>query len=188
MPYTCEPLITVCGRNGTVRRTMYDPISIARLNLCHPVLKQKVLAAMDDLAKDSIYFRVAQGLRTYAEQDSLYALGRTVLTTSDGKRQGIVTNARGGFSNHNFGYAVDCYPFLQGQKGNLNFDPASAQFQKMVDALKAQGLAWGGDWQSMKDYPHFQLSEFPVTPTSADRVALAEGGVAKVWEQYPVEA
>ena len=40
------------------------------------------------------------GTRTYAEQDALYAQGRT----TGGKR---VTNARGGYSNHNFGVAGD---------------------------------------------------------------------------------
>lgn len=163
----------------------YDAISLAHLEPCHPLLKKKVLAAMDGLRVGGIFFRVAQGLRTYAEQDSLYALGRTVLVTADGKRQGIVTNARGGYSNHNFGCAVDCYPFLKGNAGNLNFDPSTPQFQRMVAALKLQGLAWGGDWQSLKDYPHFQLANVPVTPTSADRIAFATGGLADVWRLYP---
>jgi hypothetical protein len=37
----------------------------------------------------------------------------------------------------------------------------------MVDALKAQGLAWGGDWIHFKDDDHFQLSNIPANPSSA---------------------
>ena len=48
-------------------------------------------------------FEVTQGLRTYAEQDALYAQGRTV----PGE---IVTNAAAGYSWHNFGNAVDLVP------------------------------------------------------------------------------
>jgi hypothetical protein len=42
-----------------------------------------------------------QGVRTFAEQDALYAQGRT--------RKGLrVTNAKGGQSYHNYGLAADC--------------------------------------------------------------------------------
>jgi len=158
----------------------YDLPSEAKLALVHPALSAKVHAAMDALAAKRTFFRVAQGLRTYAEQDALYAQGRT----SPGH---IVTNARGGWSNHNFGMAVDCYPFLSGASGDLNWNARSPQFGAMVDALKWEGLVWGGDWHSLPDPPHFQLASVPVTPTNADRVAYAEGGYPQVWKQYSVE-
>lgn len=47
-----------------------------------------------------ITIKVISGLRSYEEQNNLYAQGRS--------RPGrIVTNARGGYSNHNFGIAFD---------------------------------------------------------------------------------
>jgi hypothetical protein len=46
-------------------------------------------------------------MRSFAEQDALYAQGRT----KPGK---IVTKARGGFSNHNFGVAFDIGVFKGG--------------------------------------------------------------------------
>ena len=46
---------------------------------------------------------VVQGRRTIAEQNSLYAQGRTAPGN-------IVTNAQGGSSAHNFGLAVDMVP------------------------------------------------------------------------------
>lgn len=41
------------------------------------------------------------GFRSFAEQDKLYAQGRT------NKSKPIVTNARGGYSAHNYGLAID---------------------------------------------------------------------------------
>jgi|SRR6185437_1675839 len=157
---------------------MTDAISNRRLLQVHPTLVEKVNAAANFLAMEGQYFRVAQGLRTYAEQDALYAQGRT----AEGK---IVTNAKGGYSNHNFGMAVDCYPFISGSSGDLNWDAESEQFQRMVAALKAQGLIWGGDWKTLKDPPHFQLAGAPVSPTDADRAAFSQGGIQAVWKLYP---
>ncbi len=47
-----------------------------------------------------ITINIISGLRSYEEQDALYAQGRT----APGNK---VTNARGGYSNHNFGIAFD---------------------------------------------------------------------------------
>ncbi len=154
-----------------------DPISQARLLGVHPVLAAKVNAAADALAARGIYFRVAQAMRSYAAQDALFAQGRT----APGE---IVTNARGGYSNHNFGCAVDCYPFLVACTGQLDWNAESPLFEAMVAALKAEGLAWGGDWETLKDYPHFQLADVAVTPTDADRAAFAAGGIQAVWAMY----
>ena len=59
-----------------------------------------------------IDLRVTDGFRTVAQQDKLYAQGRTT-------KGSIVTKARGGFSNHNFGLAVDVVPF---ENGKLNWN------------------------------------------------------------------
>jgi hypothetical protein len=156
-----------------------EQISEQRLALVHPALAAKVRAAHDALiAAGKPGFRVAQGLRTYAQQQALYEQGREMPGP-------IVTDAPEGYSNHNFGCAVDCYPFLTGDSGALNWNAASLGFQVMVEALKAQGLAWGGDWISIKDDPHFQLANVPVTPTAEDRAAFASGGLTAVWALYP---
>mgnify|MGYP000997939771 FL=1 len=85
------------------------------------------------------------GLRSYAEQDALYAQGRT--------RPGdIVTRARGGYSNHNFGIAFDVGLFERNQY--LGESP----LYKAVGALGEElGLEWGGNWRTLVDQPHFQL-------------------------------
>lgn len=97
-------------------------------------------------ARDNgIAINIISGTRTYAEQDALYAQGRT--TAGD-----IVTNARGGYSNHNFGIAFDIGVF----SGN-RYLPESPLY-KAVGALGMElGLEWGGNWTSIVDQPHFQL-------------------------------
>ncbi|USP39251.1 M15 family metallopeptidase [Acinetobacter sp. XS-4] len=94
-----------------------------------------------------IDIKVISGLRTYAEQDKLYAQGRT-----ENIKGGIVTNAKGGQSNHNFGIAFDIGVF-EG-KEYLEDSPK----YKAVGALGMQlGLEWGGNWKTIVDQPHFQL-------------------------------
>ena len=80
--------------------------------------------------------RVTQGLRTYAEQDALYAQGRTTPGP-------IVTNARGGQSYHNFGLAIDVAP-VQGGRANPRAYPSS----RTVGIGKGLGFSWGGDFTS----------------------------------------
>lgn len=92
-----------------------------------------------------IRIKVISGLRSYEEQDALYAKGRT----APGPK---VTNARGGYSNHNFGIAFDVGVF-EGSK----YLPGSVKY-KAVGALGMDlGLEWGGHWTTIVDQPHFQL-------------------------------
>ena len=102
-------------------------------------------ALVQKAAISGITIRIISGFRTYAEQDALYAQGRTQLGS-------IVTNAKGGYSNHNFGIAFDVGVF-EGSK----YLPDSPKY-KAVGALGIDlGLEWGGNWKTIVDQPHFQL-------------------------------
>jgi peptidoglycan LD-endopeptidase CwlK len=94
----------------------------------------------------NINARIISGTRTYAEQDILYAKGRT----SPGN---IVTNARGGASNHNFGIAWDIGIFTS----NGKYLEESPLYDQAAQAGLTPELEWGGNWQSFKDKPHYQL-------------------------------
>ena len=95
--------------------------------------------------QNRINIKVLSGLRSYAEQDALYAQGRT----APGK---IVTRAKAGYSNHNFGIAFDIGVF----EGNKYLDESPKY--KAVGVLGVDlGLEWGGNWKSIVDQPHFQL-------------------------------
>ncbi|KOP29470.1 hypothetical protein ADM98_11375 [Exiguobacterium sp. BMC-KP] len=107
-------------------------------------------AVIKELAPKGIYVGVAQGYRSKAEQDALYAQGRT-------KPGPIVTGARGGQSNHNFGVAVDLFVYSDdGTKSNF-YSPGNSKLSAIVAAMKKRGMEWGGDWKGFPDYPHYQL-------------------------------
>lgn len=92
-----------------------------------------------------ININIISGTRTFEEQDSLYAQGRST-------RGPKVTNARGGYSNHNFGIAFDIGVF----DGNRYL--AESPLYKAVGALGMElGLDWGGSWKNIVDQPHFEL-------------------------------
>ncbi len=96
-------------------------------------------------AANGIDIKIISGTRTYAEQDALYAHGRT-------KPRKKVTNARGGYSSHNFGIAFDVGVF-SGRKYLGNSPKYKAAGALGMDL----GLEWGGNWTSIVDQPHFQL-------------------------------
>ncbi|KAF6658852.1 M15 family metallopeptidase [Paenibacillus polymyxa] len=100
---------------------------------------------------------ITQGLRTIDEQNGLYTQGRT-------KPGQIVTNARGGYSYHNFGVAIDFALLLPDGK-NVSWDmkrdgdgDGIADWDEVVAEAKRIGWNWGGDWRSFKDYPHFEMT------------------------------
>jgi len=134
--------------------------SEAVLATVNPDLADKVRTAAASLEAAGTYLLVVSGLRSAAEQNTLYAQGRT----APGH---VVTNAKAGQSMHNYGLAVDVVPYLSGQSGDLNWKPETDQFNAMVGAMKAQGLVWGGDWVKFPDDDHFQLPGIPASPNQA---------------------
>jgi hypothetical protein len=125
---------------------MKDALSIDRVNKTHPkarnAFKQFIEAAEREL---DITLRVTYGLRTKAEQDALYAQGRT----KPGK---IITNAKGGQSYHNYGLAIDVVPMVK-NKPDWNYD-----FSKLAPIAARFGIAWGGNFKNLVDKPHFEIT------------------------------
>lgn len=125
--------------------------SIAKL---HPQVRDKIRKFINDVyTKHQVQLVIVQDYRTYVQQDALYAKGRTASGS-------VVTNARGGQSNHNFALAVDVFPLWE--DGKLHMDVKSDQknikiLKKIAPIGKGIGLEWGGDWKSIIDNPHFQL-------------------------------
>ncbi|MEK3669654.1 M15 family metallopeptidase [Paenibacillus sp. FSL R10-2771] len=123
----------------------------------HPVL----LAGATELIRRSyargIPILITQGMRTIAEQNALYAQGRT-------KKGAIVTNAKGGNSYHNYGLAID-YALLLPDGKSVSWDMKRdgdgdkvADWQEVAQEAKKLGFEWGGDWSSFKDYSHLQMT------------------------------
>ena len=121
------------------------------ITLCHPRLQ--AIASEGVKACESAGLKVAIGetYRTVAEQDALYAQGRT-------KPGNKVTNARGSSysSQHQWGIAFDFY--RADGKGAYNED--GDFFGRAATIAKNLGLAWGGDWKSIVDKPHVYLPDW----------------------------
>ena len=150
---------------------MSDKVTLDRIQLLHPKVRDEVkniyLNEIIPALSGKAICRFAYTLRTFAEQDALYAQGRTKLFDANGKKLGVVTKAKGGQSIHNFGLALDIV-LLKDTNGDGTFESASwedtidfdkdgrADWMEIVSILKKNGWIWGGDWKSFKDKPHFE--------------------------------
>ena len=125
-----------------------DKLTLARAQLLHPMIRDAVIAILEDLKlPQGVQVRITQSLRTFAEQDKLYAQGRS----APGQK---VTNARAGESLHNFGLAFDFVLLVNGQVSWT----VDENWKKVAASFKEQGFSWGGEWKSIKDYPHLEKS------------------------------
>ena len=91
-----EPADIVLNETGDRTNARSEAVIATLLPQVQPYARALFFKARDH----GIAINIISGLRTYAEQDALYAKGRT----APGRK---VTNARGGYSNHNFGIAFD---------------------------------------------------------------------------------
>ena len=138
-----------------------DKVSQDRIDQLHPSIRLDVSNLIEKINTKVLTgrakVRIAQGLRTFAEQDALYAQGRT----KPGKK---VTNAKGGQSIHNYGLAVDIVLILDGktaswdEKSDFDKDRQS-DWMEVVSEFKKAGWEWGGDWRTFKDMPHFEKTK-----------------------------
>lgn len=123
--------------------------AIKRIGNVHPVVKQGAEEIIRRAYKEGIYVLFNAGFRSYAEQNALYAQGRT-------KAGNIVTNARGGQSYHNFGLALDF--FLTNKEGTTASWTYNSDWKRVAEIAKSLGFEWGGDWRSFVDRAHFQMT------------------------------
>lgn len=152
--------------------------SFARISGLHPVVKAATVALIERCYARGVNILITQGLRTIAEQNNLFAQGRTqaelnTVGLSNVKAQpnkAMVTNAKGGTSYHNYGLAID-FALLLSDGKQVSWDlkrdgdgDKVADWTEVVQEAKALGFEWGGDFVSIKDAPHFQMT-FSLTTT-----------------------
>jgi len=85
-----------------------------------------------------------------------------------------ITGSPGRFSIHSYGKAIDINPVENPYvKGDTVLPPAGADFldrddvrpgmivknDVVVKAFKNRGFVWGGSWNSLKDYQHFEAKK-----------------------------
>ena len=114
--------------------------SLDRLEGLHPDL---IAVVKEAITLTEVDFGVAEGMRTLQRQQELVDSGASQTMSS----------------RHLTGHAVDLIAYIG---SDVRWD--WPLYYKISDAMKNAafdmgiGLSWGGDWTSLKDGPHFQLS------------------------------
>ena len=121
------------------------------ITVCHPRLQTLTAQLVDKCAGAGLPIKIGESFRSVAEQDALYAQGRT-------QPGSIVTNAKGSSysSQHQWGIAADFYR----ADGKGAYNEAGDYFNRVGAIAKQLGLAWGGDWKSIVDKPHVYLPDW----------------------------
>ncbi|BFI69649.1 M15 family metallopeptidase [Yersinia pseudotuberculosis] len=112
----------------------------------NPALVQVVRRALELSAVD---FGVIEGLRTVERQKELVAKGASQTMNS----------------RHITGHAIDvfAYPAASGSWEWKYYEQIATAF-KLAAKDVGVNIEWGGDWKTLKDGPHFQLSHKEYQP------------------------
>lgn len=128
---------------------------------------------------------IYSGIRVPADQDKLYALGRTV-KNPDGydavnRPMGdIVTDAKAWESWHFYGLAVD-FAFKNSKGAWFWLADNDPRWEELGTIGKMFGLSWGGIWTKFPDRPHFQTTGRIPSVRAAKEILFNEG-LDKLWE------
>lgn len=148
----------------------------------HPELQKKIAQLQEVCAKNGIAIGISECLRTAAEQDALYAKGRTAAGS-------IVTNCKGSTysSMHQWGVAFDFYLIMDvdgdGKTSDDAFNDATGLFEKVGKLGQSIGLEWGGGWKSPVDKPHFQLPDWGSTATKLKQLYSTPEKFMATWNE-----
>ena len=132
-------------------------ISSRKIEDLHPTVQAMARAFIEKCQKEGIDVLITCTYRDNAEQERLYARGRTVLT-ENGQKVKKVTNARAGQSFHNHRLAFDCVPLRNGKPvwGTTGSD--LMLWMRVGNIGESVGLEWAGRWKTFREFPHFQFT------------------------------
>ena len=125
---------------------------MSKIDTLHPVVRDEVQKAVlhinTNILTGKVKMIVTQGLRTFDEQNKLFA------------QRPKVTNAKGGQSIHNYGLAFD-FCLVDGKTTiwdtNKDYDgDKHSDWMEVVEYFKSLSWKWGGDFRSIVDRPHFE--------------------------------
>ena len=133
-------------------------IGTPRLAGVHPALRARVEWIIQAMAVLGVRMMVTSGVRTDAEQQALYAQGRTtpgaIVTQLDGGMRRSNHQTRLAGPHAGYGCAVDMAFVGPDGRPSWDEDQPWLLYGRMATAL---GLTWGGDWKTFKDKPHIEL-------------------------------
>jgi peptidoglycan L-alanyl-D-glutamate endopeptidase CwlK len=129
----------------------FSQASLGRLHGVHADLVKVLKRAIETTEVD---FGITEGFRSAERQRQLVAAGKSQTQNS----------------RHLTGHAVDVDAFVNGV---VNWD--FANYEKIASAMKKSAadlgvpITWGGDWVTLKDGCHFELSRqaYPAQPLVA---------------------
>lgn len=127
-----------------------------RIAKLHPKVRVEMKTIIDECnvsLSGRSQVRISQGLRTFLEQEELF------------KKRPKVTNAKGGQSIHNYGFAVDMVLIIDGKTASWDIkkdwdNDKISDWDECVKIFAKYGWSWGGSWASFKDFPHFEKIGF----------------------------
>lgn len=117
---------------------------VAKLALLHPDLR----AIVERCASYGYRFIIIETVRDNAAQTRAHTSGHS--------------NASFGQSPHNYN------PALAVDLGPINYPGKIADYKELALGMTLAarelgiGLTWGGDWKSLKDWPHFELANWKI--------------------------
>ncbi len=139
-----------------------------------PAMREAVAAAEAACAAAKLPVLRFETFRSRLRQEWLFAQGRTVVPPTR-----IVTKASSAIRSwHGDGLAVD---FIHPQ---LHWKAPEQWWRDVAAIIVPCGLAWGGDWPTLPDVPHYQWAGCPIAPRAVDREAYAREDLAAVWARY----
>lgn len=136
-----------------------DQRSLAILNTLHPKFKPTAIAALGEIQAampSNVKVIAVCGIRTFAESDADYAIGRTVKgedPTPALPMGRIITKASAGESFHNYGLAWDMAMITNGKDDYV----VGPHWLQCVAICEKYGMEWGGTFpKGFHDDPHFE--------------------------------
>jgi hypothetical protein len=123
---------------------------MTKLESLEPEMRIKVQLVRAEFEQETGYAAgIISARRTIKEQNELYKEAHD----GDGIQDGV-TNAKGGQSAHNFGYAVDLCPMLTPRQPW--WQAPEELWQRLGEIAIKHGLTWGGNFKSIEDKPHLE--------------------------------
>ncbi len=118
--------------------------SLWRLNSVHEDLHRVISRCAADWPNDGTRFVVTEGRRSLARQRQLLAIGASQTLKS----------------RHLCGMAADLAVIMEHEaRWDWPLYEGLGERMKLAAQKEAVAVEWGGDWKTLRDGPHFQLSK-----------------------------
>lgn len=127
--------------------------SLNRLFKAHPLLRKLMVEASLDCP---VHFEIGETARTPARQRELVRAGASTILNS---RHIAKEPHHPWYGTEKVSHAVDIVCYIEGRvRWDWPLYYKAAEHIKQVAKKLNITITWGGDWKSLKDGPHFELS------------------------------